>query len=114
MFGVMLARLAGMVSGVRRMTVRRMSVVRGLFMGVGLVMLGCLAVVLGGVLMMLGCGGVMLDDPVFGHGDLLRVGVAAGSAGATLNYPKRTLLHGSDRPMSQPVDRWTARVLSPA
>jgi hypothetical protein len=31
MLGVMLARLACVVRGVRRMTVRRMSVVRGLF-----------------------------------------------------------------------------------
>ena len=68
--GVVLARLAGMVGGMRRMTVRRMGVVRGLFVGVGVVMLGCLAMVLGGVLMMLGRGFVMLDDLVFGHDDL--------------------------------------------
>ena len=70
MLGVMLARLAGMVRGVRRMTVRRMGVMRGLFGGVGVMMLGCLAMVLGGVLVMLGCGVMMLDDLFFGHDDL--------------------------------------------
>ena len=52
------------------MAVRRMGVVCGFFVGIGLVMLGGLAMVLGGVLVMLGCGVVMLDDLVFGHGDL--------------------------------------------
>jgi hypothetical protein len=70
MLGVMLARLAGVVRGVRRMTVRRMSVMRGLFVRVGVVMLGCLAMVLGGMLMMLGRGVVMFYDLVFGHDDL--------------------------------------------
>src|SRR5450631_859336 len=35
----------------------------------------------------------------------VRVGVAAGSAGAARGYPRRTLLHRSDRPMSVLVDR---------
>jgi hypothetical protein len=70
MLGVMLARLAGVMSGMRRMTVRRMGVVGGLFGCVGVVMLGRLAMVLGGMLVMLGRGVVMLDDLVFGHDDL--------------------------------------------
>jgi hypothetical protein len=70
MLGVMLARLAGMVRGVRRMTVCRMGVMTGLLVGVGLVMLGGLAMVLCGVLVMLGCGVMMLDDLFFGHDDL--------------------------------------------
>ena len=68
--GVMLARLAGMVSGMRRMAMRRMGVMTGLLVGVGLVMLGGFAMVLGGVLVMLGCGVMMLDDLFFGHDDL--------------------------------------------
>jgi hypothetical protein len=68
--GVMLARLAGMVGGMRRMAMRRMGVMTGLLVRVGLVMLGSLAMVLGGVLVMLGGGVVMLDDLVFGHDDL--------------------------------------------
>ena len=67
MLGVMLARLAGMMGGVRGMAVRRMSVVRGLLVMVRFVMLGRLAVMLGSVLMMLGCGVVMLYDLVLGH-----------------------------------------------
>ena len=57
--GVMLARLAGMV--------------RGLFVRVGLMMLGCFAMMLGGMLVMFSRSVVMLDDLVLGHGDL-RVG----------------------------------------
>jgi hypothetical protein len=67
MLGVMLARLAGMMGGVRRMAMRRMGVMRGLLVAVRLVVLGGFAMVLGGVLMMLGRGVVMLDDLVFGH-----------------------------------------------
>jgi hypothetical protein len=68
--GVVLARLAGVMGGVLRMAVRRMGVMTGLFVRVGLVMLGGLAMVLGGMLMMLGRGVVMLDDLFFGHDDL--------------------------------------------
>jgi hypothetical protein len=68
--GVMLARLAGVVGGVLRMAVRRMGVMTGLLVGVGLVMLGGLAMVPGGVLMMLGRGVMMLDDLFLGHDDL--------------------------------------------
>jgi hypothetical protein len=67
MLGVMLARLAGVMGGVRRMTVRRMSVMRGLLVCVRFVMLGGFAMVLGRVLMMLGRSVVVLDDLVFGH-----------------------------------------------
>jgi len=70
MLGVMLARLAGMVSGMRRMAMRRMGVMTGHLVGVGLVMLGSLAMVLGGVLMMLGRGVMVLDDLFLGHDDL--------------------------------------------
>src|SRR5450755_3123430 len=35
----------------------------------------------------------------------VRVGVAAGSAGAARGYPRRTLLHRGDRPVSVLVDR---------
>jgi branched-subunit amino acid ABC-type transport system permease component len=62
--GVMLARLAGVMGGVRRMAMRRMGVMRGLLVAVRL---GGFAMVLGGALMMLGRGVVMLDDFVFGH-----------------------------------------------
>jgi hypothetical protein len=43
----------------------------------------------------------------------VRVGVAAGSAGAR-GYPRRKLLHRSDRPVSELVDRWRTPRLSPA
>ena len=67
--GVVLARFAGVVGGMLRMAVRRMGVMTGFLVGVGLVMLGGLAMVLGGVLMMLGCGVMMLDDLFLGHDD---------------------------------------------
>src|SRR5713101_2487070 len=41
----------------------------------------------------------------------VRVGVAAGSAGAARGYPRRTLLHRSDRPVSVPMDRWCRRIV---
>jgi hypothetical protein len=65
--GVMLARLAGVVRGVGGMTVRRMGVVRGLLVGVRLVVLGGFAMVLGSVLVVLRRGVVMFDDLVLGH-----------------------------------------------
>jgi hypothetical protein len=65
--GVMLARLAGVMGGVRRMAMRRMGVMRGLLVAVRLMVLGGFAMVLGGVLMMLGRCVVVLDDFVFGH-----------------------------------------------
>jgi hypothetical protein len=74
LLGVMLARLAGMMRGVRGMAVRRMSVVRGLLVRVRLVVLGGFAMVLGGVLVMLGRGVVMLYDLVLGHDALHPLG----------------------------------------
>ena len=73
------------------MTVRRMGMVRGLLVRIGLMMLGCFAMMLGGMLVMLGSFLVMLDDLVFGHGDLRR-GVRHGS--------RRAMLHRGDRSMS--------------
>ena len=70
MLGVMLARFAGMVRRVRRMTVRRMGMVRGFLVRISLMMLGCFAMMLGGVFVMVGRFLVVLDDLVFGHADL--------------------------------------------
>ena len=72
MLGVVLARLAGVMRGVRGMAVRRMGVVRGLLVGVGLVVLGRLAMMLGSMLVVLGRVGVMFDDLLLGHEDLHR------------------------------------------
>ena len=73
MLGVMLARLAGVVRGMSGMAVRRMGVVRGGLVRIRFVMLGCLAMMLGGVLVMFSCGVMMLDELVLGH-DALRPG----------------------------------------
>lgn len=54
------------------MAVCRMGVMRGLFVGVGLVVLGCLAMMLGSVLVVFGRVGVMFDDLLLGHEDLHR------------------------------------------
>jgi hypothetical protein len=67
MLGVMLARLAGVMGGVRGMAVRRMRMVAGLLVAVGLVVLGRFAMMLGGMLVMLGSGVMVLDDLVLGH-----------------------------------------------
>ena len=72
MLGVVLARFARVMSGVRGMAVRGVRVVTGLLVIVVLVMGGRLAMVLGGMLVMLGRGGVVLDDLVLGH-DALRL-----------------------------------------
>ncbi len=72
MFGVVLAGLAGVVEGMSRVAVGRMGVVRGLLVSIGLVVLGCLAMMLGGMLMVLGRVGVMFDDLLLGHEDLHR------------------------------------------
>jgi hypothetical protein len=74
MLGVMLARLAGMMGGVRGMAVRRVRVMCGLLVRVRFVMLGGLAMMLGGVLVMLGRGVVMLYDLVLGHDALHPLG----------------------------------------
>jgi hypothetical protein len=71
MLGVVLARFAGMVRGVRGMAMRGVRMVRGLLMAVGLVMLGRFAMVACCMFVMVGRGLVMLDDLVFGH-DALR------------------------------------------
>jgi hypothetical protein len=84
MLGVMLARLAGVMGGMSRMAVRRMSVMRGLLGRVSLVMLGSLAVVLGGMLVMFGRGVVMLYDLFLGHIDL---------RGGCRRHCRRALLH---------------------
>jgi len=95
MLGVVLARLAGVMGGMRRMAVRRMSVVGGLLVVVALVMLGGLAVVPGGVLVVFGCGVVMLDDLFLGHRDL---------RGGRRQHSRRVLLRQSDHRMSASVD----------
>jgi len=71
MLGVMLARLAGVVGGVCRMTMRGVRMVRRCLVRIGLMMLCSFAMVLGSVLVMLGSGLVMLDDLLLGHDDLL-------------------------------------------
>jgi hypothetical protein len=80
--GVMLARLACVMGGMRGVAMRRMSVVRGLLVAIRLVVLGGFAMVLGRVLMMLGRGVVMLDDLVFGHEALRPVSSDRGSVAA--------------------------------
>ena len=72
MFGVVLAGLAGVMDGMGRVAVCRMGVVRGLLVGVGLVVLGRLAMMLGSMLVVLGRVGVMFDDLLLGHEDLHR------------------------------------------
>jgi hypothetical protein len=70
MLGVVLARLGGVMGGVRGVAVRRVRVMAGFLVGVVLMVLGRFAMVLGGMLMMLGGFAVMLDDLVFGHSAL--------------------------------------------
>ena len=60
MLGVMLARLAGMVGGVLRMTVRRMGVVSGFLVAPGFVMLSRHFVMFGRLLVMIRRFAVML------------------------------------------------------
>ena len=68
-----------------------------------------------GLLVMLGRRVVMLDDLVFGHGNLRERGVAwPGLASAARCDSRRPLFHRSDPPVSVPVDRWRIRRLSPA
>jgi hypothetical protein len=96
MLGVMLARLAGVMRGVSGMAVRRMGVVRGGLMRIRFVMLGCLAMMLGGVLVMFGCGVMMIDDLVLGHDALRPVnGEAAASSPAD---SRKVMLHGREEP----------------
>ena len=85
--GLMLARLAGVVGGVRRMTMRGVRMVRGCLVRIGLMMLGRFAVVLCGVLMMLGSSLVLFDDFLLGHGSSLVAWNGEGSQA----IPGRTL-----------------------
>jgi hypothetical protein len=73
-FGVVLARLTGVMGGVRGMAVCRVGVMRRLFVGVRFVVLGGFAMVLGSILVMLGRGVVMLYDLVLGHDALHPLG----------------------------------------
>jgi hypothetical protein len=70
MLGVVLARLGGVVVGVRGVAMRRVRVMTGLLVALVFVMLGRFAMVFGGELMMLGGFAMMLDDLVFGHSAL--------------------------------------------
>ena len=81
MLGVVLARLGGVMSSVRRMTMRGMRMMGRSLVRFGVVMLGRFAVVLGRVLVMLGGSLVMIDDRLLGHGDLLGERMARTLAG---------------------------------
>jgi hypothetical protein len=96
MLGVMLARLGRVVVGMGGMAMRRLGVVRGLFVRVGVVMLGSLAVMLGGVLVMLRGGGVMFDDLVFGH-DALRASERRSLLRRRIDS-RKDVLHGREPP----------------
>ena len=71
MLGVMLARLAGMMRGMCRVAVRGMRMMRGLLMGIRLMMPGRFAMMLCGFLVMVCSGTMMLDDLVLRHIHLL-------------------------------------------
>ena len=71
MLGVVLARLGGVMSSVRRMTMRGMRMMGRSLVRVGVVMLGRFAMVLGRMLVMLGSSLVMINDLLLGHSDLL-------------------------------------------
>jgi hypothetical protein len=71
MLGVVLARLGGVMSGVRRVAMRGMRMMGCGFVRVGIVMLGRFAMVLGCMLVMLGSSLVMINDLLLGHSDLL-------------------------------------------
>jgi hypothetical protein len=67
MLGVVLARLAGMMGGVRGMAVRGVRMMAGFLGAVGFMVLGRFAMMLGGMLVVLGRGVMVLDDLVLGH-----------------------------------------------
>jgi hypothetical protein len=67
--GMVFGSLGSMMIGVQRMAVGRMSMMRRLFVGAVLMVLGGGAVMLGRVFMVLR-GFVMMIDVVFGHGIL--------------------------------------------
>jgi hypothetical protein len=69
LIGVVLGSLGSMMIGVQRMAVGRVSMMRRLFVGAVLMMLGGRAMVFGRVVMVLR-GSVMMIDVVFGHGIL--------------------------------------------
>ena len=71
MLGVVLARFARVMGGVRGMAVRGVRMVAGLLVVVGRVMRCGFAMMPRGMLVVFGGGVVVLDDPVLGH-DALR------------------------------------------
>jgi hypothetical protein len=81
MLGVVLARFGGVMSSVRRMAMRGMSMMGRGLVRVGVVMLGRFAVVLGRVLVVLGSSLVMINDLLLGHSDLLGERMARTLAG---------------------------------
>ena len=66
--GVVLASLASVMNGVRRMSMRRMCMVSRRFVGIRLMMFGGFTMVLGGVFVMFRSGFVMFDKLVLWHG----------------------------------------------
>jgi hypothetical protein len=92
---MMLARLARMMGGVGGVTVRRMGMVRGLFVAIRLVVLGGFAMVFGCVLVMLRRGVVMFDNLVFGHDALVRWAAAADQSPDT--NCRKAMLHVHER-----------------
>ena len=71
MLGVVLARFAGVMRGMRRVAMRRMCMVGGFFVSIRFVVLGRFAMMLCSFLVMV-CGGtMMLDDLVLRHVHLL-------------------------------------------
>jgi hypothetical protein len=94
--GVMLARLAGMVGGMRGMAMRGMRMMGRRLVRIGLVMLGGFAMVPGGMLMMLGSGLVVIDDLLLGHDDLLRVNGWRGLCPAIRRDPRLLVLRLGD------------------
>ncbi len=67
---MVLGRFAAVMSGVRRVTMGRMSVVRGLLVLAFIVMLGGAAVMLGRIVVMLGRAAMMLGAFVNSHESL--------------------------------------------
>src|SRR5262249_30748478 len=94
LFGVVLARLGGVMGGMLRMAVGRMGVMGGLLVGIGLMMLGRLAMMLGCMLRVLGGSMVVLHDLVLGHRPLR----------GRRRPLRRSLLQRSARKMSRRVE----------
>jgi hypothetical protein len=81
MLGVVLARLGGVMSGMRRMAMSGMRMMGRGLVRLGIVMLGRFAMVLGRMLVMFGSSLVMINDLLLGHGDLLGERMARTLAG---------------------------------